>query len=123
MGGGPTVAPCAQSAEAGSRFGLGHAPGSDGHQAACVEAGEVRQALEELGGFSRGWIEAGLGFLGAELDLDEYREAFAEAGGGLIEALGEAEGVEGVDGVKELDGALGLVGLEMADEVDADLRG
>ena len=119
--GGPTAAPCAQGAEAGSRLGLGHAPGSDGHEAAGFEAGEIGEALEELGGFSGCGVEAGLGFLGAELDFDEDRKAFAEAGGGLIEALGEAEGVEGVNGVKEFDGALGLVGLEVADEVDAEV--
>lgn len=36
----------------------------------------------------------------------------------MVEAFGEAQGIDGVDGVEEFGGAGGFVGLEMADEVD-----
>ena len=85
--------------------------------------GEIGQALEEGDGVCGFRIEAGLGFFGAEFDFDEDGKEFVEFCGRFVDAFGEAEGVDRVDGVEELDGALGLVGLEMADEMGADGTG
>jgi hypothetical protein len=75
----------------------------------------VEQRGEVVGG------EAVLGLLVGELDLDVDGEVLVEGEGGGVEAGGELERVDGVDGVEELGGAVGLVVLEGADEVDLEI--
>ena len=82
--------------------------------------GEWCEVVEEGGEVFGG--EAVLGVFVGELDLDEDGEGFVEGCGGGVEALGDLEGVDGVDGVEELGGASGFVGLERADEVEFGAR-
>ena len=119
MGGGPAVAPGVQGAEAGAGFLIRDVEGGDGHEASRLDVREIGKALEQRRSFRRLRIEAGLGFLWAELDLNEDGQALAEAAGCFVEALGQAQGVDRIDAVEELRGAGGLVGLQVADEVHA----
>lgn len=92
--------------------------GSDSHQPA---QGKVRKRLDavkeraEIGGAG---IEAGFGGLVAELHFEKDGQGLCGFGGGFVESFGEAERVDGVDGVEERSGFSGLVGLQMADEVN-----
>lgn len=62
-----------------------------------------------------GGIGAGFSLLGGELDFEhDFQRA-----GGFVEPAREFGGIDGLDDVKQLGGALGFVGLEMADQVEA----
>lgn len=58
------------------------------------------------------------GLFVGEFDLDEDGEFFVECRGGGVEALGDFERIDGVDGVEEFGGAGGFIGLKRADEMD-----
>ena len=79
------------------------------------ERGELAdQAFDPLGEDPRL-----LGFAPA-VDLDEHGQDLAERGAPLVELGAELRGIHGLDHVEDLDGPLGLVLLEVADEVPAD---
>lgn len=77
------------------------------------EGGEAVEERAEIGG-----VESGLGGLVAELNFEEDGQGHGAFGCGFVEALGEAERVDGVDGVEEGGCFGGLVGLQVADEVN-----
>ena len=82
------------------------------HEPTKLECGKVRQMLEQfakLGGFR---LEPCFGLLGAELDLDQHRQAAAEPSRGFVEAFGERQGVEGIDRREKLGGTGCLVRLQ-----------
>ena len=80
--------------------------------------GQFCDGVEEGGELIGG--ETVLGLFVGEFDFDEDGEDFVEGGGCGVEALGDFERVDGVDGVEEFRGAGGFVGLEWTDEVDFD---
>ena len=100
------------------RVGVG---GGDAHEAGDFLAEAALAGGDEGVGF--GGRDAGfLGFV-ADIDLDEQ---VGEAAGflrGGIERVGEAEAIEAFDDVGEADGVFGLVGLQGADEVQAQAGG
>ena len=112
------VAESAEGLEVGAGGFRVEGPGGDGHEAAGFEVGKLGEGVEEVGEVFGG--EAVLGVFMGEFDFDEDGEIFVERSGGGVEALGDLEGVDGVDGVEEFCGAGGFVGLEGADEVDLD---
>ena len=62
--------------------------------------------------------ETGFGFFGSNVDLEQDGKIFFQFGGSGVEALGEFEGVDGVDGMEEFGGGAGLVRLKVADHVE-----
>lgn len=119
VGGEVLVAELAELAEVGAGFfsGLGDVSGpwGDGHEAGRDEGFERAQGFEKGGQVGGG--QAVLGFFGGELDFDQDGDALAEGAGGVVEAGGDAEGVDGVDGVEEGGCGGGFVRLEGSDEV------
>ena len=114
------VAEAAEVLEAGAGgFGVVEEWG-DGHEAAEAEVRKRGDGGEESWELFRS--EAVLGVFGGEFDLDEDGEGFVQGCGGLVEAGGGFEGVEGVDGREELGGFGGFVVLERADEMEAGIR-
>ena len=89
--------------------------GGDGHEAAEAEAGQGVDGLGEGAGGVGGAAE--LGAFAGDVDLEEDVLGLAEGVGAVVDLLGEVEAVDGVDGVEEADGVLGLVALEVADEM------
>lgn len=88
-------------------------PGRHGHESGEVEVGQG----SDFGGerFEGGGIRAVLAVLFGEFGLDHDVERAAQ----LTEAAGEFGGIDGLDDVEEFAGAFRLVGLEVADEVEA----
>ncbi len=96
-------------------------PGGDGHKAFDTEVFEGGEGIEQGG--EVGGVKAMLGVFGREFYFEKNGKDLAESLGGVVEAGGEAEGVDGVDGLEELCGGGGFVGLERADEVHVDVGG
>ncbi len=92
--------------------------GGNGHKAAHREIFEFRELFQQLGQIRGAGGEAGFGFFSAELDFKQDGDGSAEACGGFIEPLGDAERVYGVYCGEDFGGFGGFVRLQMADEVD-----
>ena len=75
--------------------------------------GAVRQAVDDGG--EVGGVGSGFGGFIGEFDFD----ADIEGRTPFVEAAGEFGGVDGLDDMKEFARQLGLVGLKVADEVEA----
>ncbi len=84
-----------------------------------VELQLVPAEAEETGGLFR--QHAGLLRLLAGVDLDEELQALALLRHFLGDGCGDLGPVDGVDGVEESDGLLGLVGLQRPDQVQLDV--
>lgn len=102
-----------EAAEVGAGdFGI-VGPGGHSHEAEEVE---VRAGADGGDQFGEGFGgSAGFGFFLGEFDLEH--DVAGESG--LVEALGEFGGVDGLDDVEEFGGEAGFVGLEVADQVEA----
>ncbi len=61
---------------------------------------------------------AALGLLAADVDLDQDVECLAQLLRGVVQALRQFGGVDGIDGVEDLRCFRGLVRLQMADHVE-----
>ena len=81
---------------------------------------QVRQPLEKLRCLGRVGVEAGLGLLGAELDLDQNWQTLGALSRRFIQSLGQAQRIQRVDPVKQFHGSLSFVRLQMTDEMHAD---
>ena len=93
--------------------------GGDAHQTAQLFAEARNAGADEDVGFGGG--DAGfLGFV-ADIDLDQEVGDAADALGRRLDGIGEAWPVKGFDGVGGTDGVGGLVGLQRADEVEAEI--
>ena len=121
MLGGEGFAQRAKTPEAGTGGFRVVVEGGDGHEAAQGDVREIGQAFEECWQIGTGGIETGFGGLVAELDFEQDGQGPGAFGGGLVQALGEAEGVDAVDGVEQLSSFGGFVGLQMADEVHVEV--
>ncbi len=99
--------------EAVGRF----AGGRDAHQAAQAFAEPGAAGVDE--GVRLGQADARFLRLVADIDLDQQVRQAPEFLGGDFDGVGEARAVEAFDGVGEADGFLGLVGLQGADQVQA----
>ena len=109
------VAQLAQSPEVRARrFGIG-ARGRNRHQPTDAHAVEARDGVEQR--LHLVGPRAALLCLLAEVDLDERVHRPAGGLGPPIDLLGQVEAVHGLDAVEEMDGILGLIGLQMPDEV------
>ncbi len=110
------VAEAAQLAEVGPRCLGVFGPGRDGHQADGFDGGELAHGVEQGGEIFGG--DSVLRFLVAQLHFDEQGKTLVASLCSGIEALGDLERVNGVDGVEELGGLVGLVRLQRSDEVE-----
>ena len=110
-----SVAELAQALEVGTG-GLGvFAPGRNGHETDDGDVFEWGSCLQKGGEFfGRDTV---LRLLVGELYFDVDGKIFVERSGGSVESVGDLEGVDGVNGVEELCGPRGLIGLQRTDEV------
>lgn len=110
------VSQAAEFAKIGAcRLGV-EGPGWDCHEAYCFDRVEPFDRGEQ--GREVGGGEAVLRLFVAELYFDQDGELFSQGRRGGVETLGDLERIDGVDGVEELCGAGGFVGLEGADKVE-----
>ena len=63
------------------------------------------------------WLETSLGFLSRNVDLQQHVLRLAESISAAVDFLGQLGAVNRVDGVEKPHGVLGLVALQVADEV------
>ena len=91
----------------------------DRHQAPDLERLERGDPGDR--GFEHGRVEAGLGRVGIDVDLEQDR--VADPGPNLVrepaKPLGQAHGVDGLDRIEQLQRVSRLVGLERPDQVPA----
>lgn len=112
------ISECAQAAKAGAGGGGVAGERGDGHETMEGQmVGQVRKMFEQRGQFGRFRFEAFLGGLAAQFELDENWEGAVEFAGACMEALGNSQRVDGVDGGEELGGAGGFIRLQVPDEV------
>lgn len=105
----------AEVGKVGARFFRVGRVGGDGHE---TTEGEAREGVDFLGkGAGGGRGAAELGAFAGDVDLEEDVLDFGEGFGAMVDFLGEFGAVDRINGIKEADGVLGLVGLEMADQV------
>ena len=50
---------------------------------------QIREPFQQFGGLGRLGVQTGLGFLRAELDLNQDRQALAQFGGGIVQPVGQ----------------------------------
>lgn len=114
------VAETAKAAEVRTGVAGIFAEGRNGHEAAKLEMRQLRDAFGESGKLVL--LDAGFGFGGVELDLDENREPLVRFAGGFVEFGGKGDVVHGINPVEESSGAAGFVALKMADQMPTGLK-